>query len=66
VVFFGRRISWSFAGEAVDDEGVEINHLHMAVEGVDDGLPRNALRQRGDGGEEGPFRHLASVDVMGE
>ncbi len=35
-----------------------LDHLEMVVQGLEDSFAGNALRQRGDGGEDGPFRHF--------
>ena len=57
VGFFSAGCLWGADGVAVCDEGVEVDHLGVGVEGVEDGLAGDACGQRCDGGEMGLFRH---------
>lgn len=44
-------------GVPLDDQRVQVDHLHVVVQEVDDDLARDARRQRRDGRERAALRH---------
>lgn len=54
---FGGGIRGRFNGVALCDERIEIDHLNMVVEGIEDCFSRNACRKASDSGEVSSLGH---------
>lgn len=55
--FFGVGVGGRFAGVALFDERVEVDHFGVAVEGLEDCCTGYAFGQGGQSGEGGSFEH---------
>jgi hypothetical protein len=64
MIFFGggiwRRLDWM----PFFDERVEVNHFCMGAQGFHHGLPCDTSWERGQGSEDGSFRHLECGEVF--
>lgn len=58
VVLFGGGGGGGSDGVALLDEGLEVDHFDVVVQGGEDGGAGDARRERGDGREEGAFGHF--------
>ena len=58
VEFFCGGSGWGFDGVAFFDEGLEVDHFDVVVEGGEDGGAGDAGGEGGDGGEDGAFGHF--------
>lgn len=54
---FGVGVARWRADVTLDDERIEVDHFCMIVQSVQHNFASDARRQRGNGGENGPFRH---------
>jgi hypothetical protein len=63
MVFFGTCFCWGFYGMTFLNEGIEVDHLGMCMEGFEYSLACHPLRERSYSGEDGSFRHDKAVVV---
>ena len=57
MIFFGRGFFGRFDRMALDDEGVEVNHLDVVAKGFHHGVAGYTGGKRSDSSEDGTFRH---------